>query len=184
MGKIIALDVSLRGTGYAVLDASAPAGATVLRHGCIPTASGGPKVGKGEDTVRRCGEIAAALQEVIEGWPPRLIIAELPTGSQDYYGAKAAGICYGIIGSIRIILDVPLLTVTPQAVKKAAAGRLNASKDDVQRGVLDRFQGLQFRTKVEREAVCDALGAYLAAAGSKGAARDLFLMALAGGSDA
>ena len=172
MGRILALDVSECATGWAVVDAAGPWDLKVVRHGCIVTKPGGKRVGKTEDDIRRCSEIAAAVQEVVEGWLPRLIVAEMPTGSQRASGAKAQGMCLGILGAIRIILDVPCVWITPQAVKKAAGGVLNASKEQVQNGVLDYWPHMEFRNKVEREAVCDALGALMAARGT-----DLYLMA-------
>jgi Holliday junction resolvasome RuvABC endonuclease subunit len=172
MGRIITLDVSECATGWAVVTAQGPDVLTVERHGCIVTKPGGKRVGKTADDIRRCSEIAAAVAEIVEGWPPRLIVAEMPTGSQRAAGAKAMGMCLGILGSVRIILDIPCEWITPQAVKKAAGGKLNATKGEVQAGVLERWPDLQFRNQVEREAVCDALGALLAARGT-----DLYLMA-------
>jgi len=172
MGKIVTLDVSECATGYAVVMAAGDFPEQVLAHGCIVTKPEQNRVSKMHDDVRRVCLLAGDLQGLVERWVPSLIVAELPSWSQSASGAKAQGISLGVLGALRIFTDTPCVWIDPKETKEAATGARKGSKEDVQDGVLAIWPDLEFRNNVEREAVCDALGALVAAR-----ATDLYMMA-------
>ena len=173
MANILTLDPSETATGWAVVEAGPPGTRErILAYGCIVTAPNRVRATKSHDDIRRCSEIALTLRNLCDEYSPALIIAELPTGSQRATGAKAQGIVLGVLGSLRVTQGIPCEWVTPQAVKRATAHILNASKAEVQSAVLREWDDLEFPNKTEREAVCDALGALMAARQT-----DLYLMA-------
>lgn len=172
MGRIITLDVSLRATGFAVVDASQQP-ETLLQYGYIPTMPDKKRKGRRtEDDIRRVSLIVLQLRTLLEEWQPGLIVAELPSWSQSSRGAVAQGISLGILGSLRVINAVPCLWVDPQETKIGATDRKKASKADVQAAVVRVWPALECHNDDEREAVCDSLGALMFARST-----DLYLMA-------
>lgn len=172
MGRIITLDVSLRATGFAVVDASKQP-EKLLQYGYIPTMP--DKNSKGhrtEDDIRRVSLIVVQLRTLLEEWQPGLIVAELPSWSQSSRGAVAQGISLGVLGALRVMNAVPCVFVDPQETKLGATGGKKASKAQVQAAVVRVWPGLECRNDNEREAVCDSLGALMFARST-----DLYYMA-------
>lgn len=60
----------------------------------------------------------------------QVVFVEMPSGSQSASGAKANGICYGVLGSIRAN-GHPFFELTAKAVKVAATGNANATKQQM-----------------------------------------------------
>ena len=172
MGRIIALDVSLRATGFAVVDAGQQP-EKLLQYGYIPTMPDKRRKGRRtEDDIRRVSLIVLQLRTLLEKWQPGLVVAELPSWSQSSRGAVAQGVSLGILGALRVIDAVPCLWVDPQETKTGATGSRKASKGDVQAAVVRVWPALACRNNDEREAVCDSLGALMFARST-----DLYLMA-------
>lgn len=170
MGNIITLDVSLRATGFAVVDArSKPE--RLLTTGYIPTKPD-RKQSRTADDIRSVSIIVEKLQELITRWKPALVVAELPCWSQSSRGAVAQGISVGVLGAVRQISSTPCVWITPQETKIGATGIKNASKSQVQAGILKVWPELTWKNNAEKEAVCDALGALIYARNA-----DLYLMA-------
>lgn len=172
MGRIITLDVSLRATGYAVVDASQQP-EKLLQYGYIPTMPDKKRGGRRtEDDIRRVSQIVLQLRTLLDEWQPGLIVAELPSWSQSSRGAVAQGISLGVLGALRVMNAVPCLWVDPQETKIGATGGRKASKGQVQAAVVRAWPALECRNDDEREAVCDSLGALMFAR-----SMDLYLMA-------
>jgi len=175
MGRIITLDVSLRATGFAVVDAGQQP-ELLLQYGYIPTMPDKKRRGRQtEDDIRRVSLIVLQLRTLLEQWQPALIVAELPSWSQSSRGAVAQGISLGILGALRVMNAVPCLWVDPQETKIGATGGKKASKSQVQTAVARVWPALECRNDDEREAVCDSLGALMFARST-----DLYLMAARG----
>jgi len=133
----MALDVSLANTGWAVVEADGNFPEKLLAGDCIKTTPDPREKTKGADAIRRVAEIVRGLHLAIMHYRPVLLVAELPYGSKDASSAVAQGICYGVVGSVRQLLGIPLHETTPQAGKAAVAGKQNASTDAVQAAVLE-----------------------------------------------
>lgn len=56
-----------------------------------------------------------------------IAFAEVPVGSQSSRAQTSYGVCCGVLGSI----DIPLISVTPTEVKKAATGHGAATKEEM-----------------------------------------------------
>lgn len=164
MGNILALDVSLANTGWAVLRVDGSTPEPLLDFGCIRTAPikrpGAASMGK----LDRGRAYTRELLHVIRAYKPASAVLELPTGSAKHQQQgptmEANGLVIGVFAVLAEWLGLPLHGVTPQAVKKAAAGKNNAAKEAVQAVVLEVWPQVLGATGAEH--VCDALGAVLA----------------------
>jgi len=171
--SILAIDPGFRHTGYAVIGFKAGK-PVILKHGCINTekATKRTKVRVADDTVRCVQEIVRALSGLIRDNAVRGIVAELPTGGGKSANAnKSMGIATAVCGAVAVFHELPAEWVTPSEIKKALTNKRNASKDEVQRAILDEFPGLkdtyihakgQYKGKIRNdfEHVADAVGAY------------------------
>src|SRR5690606_41930035 len=87
-----------------------------------------------DDDAERCKLLAGSLAAVVRGWRPYGAVVELPNGgAQGARANRAMGMATGIVASVLYVLDMPTEWVTPSEVKKAATGRKDAAKEDVQR---------------------------------------------------
>lgn len=162
MGQILALDPSFTATGWALIRDD-----MILACRCIRTTPNHRRRGirVADDDAERTQYLARELHRLIGANGVKGIIAELPSAGAK--GARAIACmarAAAIVQSVAAVLQVPSEWVTPAEVKKAAGGAKNASKEDVERGILARWPDAPLPDlKCEREHVCDALGAYLAA---------------------
>jgi len=169
MGRILALDVSECNTGWAVVTVLGQQPEMILASGTITTAADRKIKPKGADDIRRVSEIAVALREIAKRYEPDAIVAELPYGSQSAAAAKSAGICLGVLGSLRVGLGLPCQWVTPQAGKGAVCGSCKASKEAVQEAIIEVWP--EVGTWKKHEHIADALAGLVVARTS-----DLYLM--------
>ena len=128
------------------------------------------KVSKAEDDGERIDKIARELISVINlakndlgpGEPLR-VACEAPSGSQDARAAKALGMAYAVVRSVFYACGTEFEVITARDAKKALVGVPDASKDEVVARATDLYGvavthvGKKKRTKVEREAISDAL---------------------------
>lgn len=89
----------------------------------------------------QCAEMASELNCIVMHWGIRGIIGELPSGSQSARAAKANGMALALISSVASLLHVPVEWCTPDAVKKAACGKKNASKTEIMDRVIEIYGG-------------------------------------------
>jgi len=166
---ILALDVSLTATGWVVVDTEVEGPEKLVGAGCVRSAPDPKKRRQGrfaEATLERVAHVVRELYIILsQSSPIDLLVAEQPAGSQSFVAALSQGIMYGIIGSIREREKIPCQWVQPAAVKQSAGGSKQASKAKVQAGVLKSWPEISEMklTKVAHEAICDALGALMAA---------------------
>ena len=70
----------------------------------------------------------------------------------------------GAVWTFAVLMNLPLEGYLPHEAKKAATGKMNASKAEVARAVMKRWRDFEYPiAKKHLEAVCDACSAYLAA---------------------
>ena len=160
---ILALDISLAELGIAVFD---PDGRLV--HGeCVITKPVKKKLNTRviDSDHLRVKEIALRLRELHEQYGFRGIVAEVPPGgTQGARSATALGLVKGAVWTLAALMNLPFEGYLPHEAKKAATGKMNASKEEVAAAVKRRWKDFNFpQAKKHLEAVCDACSAYIAA---------------------
>ena len=171
---ILALDISLSGLGVAVFD---PDGRLI--HGeCIITKPINKKlkIRVMDSDHMRIKEIILRLNELHEQYHFKGIVAEVPPGgTQGARSATALGLAKGAVWAFAIMAGnqeyshpnmkgLPFESYLPHEAKKAATGKMNASKEEVIKAVIRRWSGFDFpKAKKHLEAICDACSAFMAA---------------------
>lgn len=164
MSRLIGVDVGFTALGVVIVD-----GDRVLFADTCRTEKTARRRGLrvADDDAERAQQLARFLWGVIQEWRPAGAVVELPTGgSQGARSARAMGMASGVVAAVLEMTALPSEWVTPQEVKRAAAGRKDASKAEVEAAVRERFawpEGFWRRPTVVREHVCDAAGAIMAA---------------------
>lgn len=143
---LLAVDPSLRATGWIVVLLQTE---KVIAAGVIRTTQGTPEERKRQlraDLQLQSGlQIYQALVRVIDFYSPRLAYQEANGGSKSMRAATALARAQQACGdAIASRLGVPPILVSPQAVKKAATGVLNASKQQVEASMRRRFPTADF----------------------------------------
>lgn len=119
-----------------------------------------------DDDAERCQVLARFLLRLIREWRPQGAVVELPHGgAQGARANRSMGMATGVVAAVLEAAGLPAEWVTPSDVKKAAGGRRDASKADVEQAVRRAFtwQAEPPKTRAEAEHVFDAAGALLAA---------------------
>jgi len=160
---ILALDISLSEFGLAVFDSEGK-----LVHGeCIITKPVKKKLNARiiDSDQMRVKEIALRLLELHKQYNFKGIVAEVPPGgTQGARSATALGLAKGAVWAFAALMNLPFESYLPHEAKKAATGKMNASKEEVVAAVKRRWRDFQFPTaKNHLEAICDACSVYLAA---------------------
>lgn len=166
---VLALDPSFRNTGWAVVRLE-PEQEVVLAVGCISTkkANKKQKAFAGDDNHRCAQEIARVLGRLLEEWMPEIVCAEAQAGSKSSKAAMLMGMGWGIISALTEVREVPVLQVTPVAIKEANTGSKKASKDEIEQAVRQRYPEVEalLETAGVKPAQCehvwDALSAAIA----------------------
>lgn len=116
-----------------------------------------------EDLVRRCRELAVALERAIAEWHPAVACAETMSWPRDQKAATRVALAWGIIAAVLERHGIPLVQASPQEVKKALCGRKDASKDDVQLAVENAVEAVTWPAqKTLHEHAADAIAVVLA----------------------
>lgn len=157
--RVLAVDPGECATGWAVLEEG-----RVVATGTIRTKKDPAIKPLANDHARRIGQIARELLGVLREHDVKLLVAEMPNaGAKSATALAAMARVAGLTATFAELCGLPHLWVTPTQVKRATTGRRHASKQDVEAGVRARWPGHRFaETKIEREHVVDALGAYMA----------------------
>ena len=160
---ILALDISLSEFGIAVFDSEGR-----LVHGeCVITKPVKKKLNTRviDSDHLRVKEISPRLRELHEQFNFKGIVAEVPPGgTQGARSAATLGLAKGAIWNFAALFNLPFENYSPQEAKKAATGKMNASKEEVATAVKRRWKDFDFpQAKKHFEAVCDACSVYLAA---------------------
>jgi Holliday junction resolvasome RuvABC endonuclease subunit len=132
---LLSLDIAGANMGYSIWNTG-----SVLSCGVIKTEkSKGKRILVSDDYFRRSTELYAGLYAVMHTWKPSGVIGELPSGSQNAVAAKLLGIATCAVACACHVASLPFEGCTQQAVKKAACGRNDASKDDIMDAVAEKL---------------------------------------------
>lgn len=119
-----------------------------------------------DDDAERCQTLASVLDDFYRTHEPHLVVVELPTGgAQGARANRAMGMATGVVAAWVALHAIPAEWVTPGEVKRAAAGRKDATKAQVEEAVLEAFvwpENWGMRPTVEREHQADAAAAVMA----------------------
>jgi Holliday junction resolvasome RuvABC endonuclease subunit len=168
MSSIMGIDAGFTHTGIVVVEDN-----KVVHHETVRTKKDSHKkaVRVADDDAERCRVLTAALQKVIQEYEPAAAFVELPSGgAQGARANRTMGMAAAFVVAVLEVFQVPAEWVTPGMVKKAAAGRKDASKQDVQDAVKETFDWSEhplggYKWQVEHAA--DAAGALLAGRGGQ-----------------
>lgn len=138
---VVAFDPSFTATGWVVtsLVLERPIAAGVI-HTAPP-----PKTDRRHQTAaqmdgRRGLKIRRCAKAVLDRWPPAIVAIEGCAGSKS--AKAAAALARGqqaVLDAVDEMLGSEPIFVTLQAVKKAATGRNNGTKDEVERAMRERW---------------------------------------------
>ena len=160
---ILACDPSLTAWGFVVMTWD---GEVMPWRGCIQTAKSPKKVNMraGDDLVRRVSEINRRLLEVMNTVDVKMIVSELPHGSQSAAGARMIGAVVGILQTISDVERIPLEWYSERDAKVSAGLKPSASKEEVVTNIRHRYNlRFDYSTNSERkiaEAQSDAMLIY------------------------
>lgn len=168
--RVIGLDCGLASFGFAVIQLE-PDVTHVLDLGAIKTKPSAKKekTFASDDTLRRAQEIHHRVDGLIERFDVKAIAAESMSfpriGKQVMVKAcQQLGVAWGIIAAIASSRSLPVVQLSPQALKKAVAGSTTASKEQVQEALAARYGADLFAelNKGDVEHAADALGSVVA----------------------
>ena len=160
---VLGLDPSLTAFGWALV--SLEERPRVISAGCIRAKLAKRRTKSAPKTAgsaARLAAIARGVLEVLDAQKPDRVVSECPTGGRNAATAKALGQSFAITVTCCEVAGRPAAFVTPLAVKRAATGSTDASKDDVAAGV-ERLTGWRSSasTAPAREAEADAVAVAL-----------------------
>lgn len=165
--KVLGIDPGLAHLGWAVVHLE-PDGERLGALGVVKTVKrSGQGVLVTDDLHRRGMELARALVGILDQHQPVAVCAESISYPRNASASASIGRAWGILDSELERRGLPLISASPQAIKKAATGRLSASKEEVADALDARFGGrlaplLAAMPKAAREHPADAVGAVVA----------------------
>lgn len=162
---ISAIDVGFAATGHAELELT-EAGWQVRSSRAILTCSEVKRrhLHVADDDARRMTELALELGAAISY--SSAAVVELPSGgAKSARALRAMALASGAVIAVVAGKRIPVEWFTPRQTRIAGGGAACASKEHVIRGVEKRFPGYgaNCRSRVELEAVADALATFMAA---------------------
>lgn len=135
---LLSLDVGFSATGYTVWRSGRVVACGVVRT--QKTKAKGVLVSS--DTAARCCVLASGLQDLFSRFEIGGVIGELPGGgSQNARAAHQFGLAMGATITCCHMAGLPAEWVTPQAVKRAMTGKLEASKTEIMDLAIDMLGG-------------------------------------------
>ncbi|MFA5205130.1 MAG: crossover junction endodeoxyribonuclease RuvC [Lentisphaeria bacterium] len=131
-GRILGLDVSLRCTGYGVVDPDGRGGFRAVDCGVIRTTAKHPL----SECLRR---LAGGIRELIDAYHPEVAAIEGGFFFKNARTAMVLGAARGVAIAWLAERDVPLYEYAPMRAKQAVCGFGNASKEQVAQIVATRL---------------------------------------------
>jgi len=143
--RMLAIDPGFKNTGVAVLEFNDDEW-FIIHTSLIKTEKSSKKLGVrvADDTVRRCEEIARALQKIIDNTKVSLFAVETPSGGGKSASAvKAMALATGVVSTVIALNKKPAVWCTPTDVKKATIGTKTASKLAIMDYACEKFPTLR-----------------------------------------
>jgi Holliday junction resolvasome RuvABC endonuclease subunit len=155
--NILAFDPSITAFGWAVMCNN-----QVVACGCIKTAPSEKKlrIRKGDDRTRRITEINTILIKIIEDNDIKLIVSELPHGSQSAVAATALGMVTGQVQTLADAFSIGIEWYSEADSKKNALGKKAAEKQEMIKKMKSIYEVPWTGIKYKDEAIADAIAIY------------------------
>lgn len=84
-----------------------------------------------DDNFVRAREISKALLGLVAHHGVRIICAESMSFPRSSSVAAKVAMVWGVLANLTNLYDLPMLQATPQKIKKAVCGKINASKEEI-----------------------------------------------------
>lgn len=155
---IMTHDPSFTAWGYAIVNANGE----TKTNGCIKTVSMHKvlRIRKGDDTIRRIGEINAVILEEIEKHGVNYMLCELPHGSQNASAAVMVGAVAAIIQTISDTMGIPVDWYSEADSKKALLNKTSATKKETIDRICELYDVPLPKAMYQQEAICDAMAVF------------------------
>lgn len=163
---VVGIDAGFTATGLVAVDLEH---GRVVQSACLRTQKTTTKraVRVADDDAERCADIARGVVEFLHRQGPQVVVVELPGGAAKGARAqRAMALATGVVVTVLALGGYAAEWVTPGQGKKAATGRRDASKQDVEAAVRAHYEwapGTLPKVAAQREHICDAAAAVLAA---------------------
>lgn len=160
MKTILTNDPSITEWGWSVIDVETK---KVKSCGCIKTSPEHKKlrIRKSDDTCRRISEINCRLLKIIKHFGVKMILTELPHGSQNANAMKMIGIVTAIMQTISDSLFIPLESYSEGDAKKFLLNKRSATKQEVMNEIKKLYPTVKWTgTKYKDEAIADSLAIF------------------------
>lgn len=143
---VLGIDGGLASMGYAVVRLD-PVGETVLAMGVIRTEKSSAKrrVLASDDVDRRAVEIAHELEALQVAYAIRAVCQESMSFPPSSSVSAKLGVARGVVAAHTARFGLPRVGESPQGIKKAVAGQKNASKEQVEAAVRERYCGKPYQ---------------------------------------
>jgi Holliday junction resolvasome RuvABC endonuclease subunit len=158
-GSILACDPSLTAWGWSIIKPNGD----VAAAGVVKTKPADKKlrIRKGDDFVRRINELYYELTGVIKKHNVKIIVSELPHGSQSATAAKALGAVTALMQVTANFYGVGLEWYSEGDCKAAVLQRRSVSKADMITAISKLYKDVPWQgNKVANEAIADSLAVY------------------------
>lgn len=161
---ILGLDPGFANLGWALLDCSS-AQPWCVAGGVIRTKPD-RSVARCDDNVRRCGDLADAINELHKDHRFAFIAAEAQSWTRHANADRAVAQAWGVIAALSEVHGCPVIQLRPQDVKLKIAGSRSASKGALQNMIEHQVgnarEMLQPLAKSHQNHASDALAVALA----------------------
>jgi len=156
MSITIGIDPGFANIGVAVVDAT-NSGLVVksMRVFCTKKCANTKYVA--DDNLRRAKDIYSFFIDLITHWRADGLVVERMTYPRNASTAAKTAMFWGVLVSISEELDLPIVSISSQQVKKHICGDRTASKNDIIKALNDKFKIVTEVPKTKQEHCYDAL---------------------------
>lgn len=139
---VVGIDGGLAALGWAALRLE-PTGEVPHALGVFATAPSARRrhVLAADDNLRRARELARSLAGVLDLYRPAVLALEAMSAPRNAASAAKLSMSLGVVAALAEARGLPLVAASPQEVKRALCGRLDASKEDVAAAVVRCLPG-------------------------------------------
>lgn len=169
---IVGLDPGFANLGWSVMTWRGEK-LEVVDFGCWHTVKATKKahVLATEDNLQRCQELAGKLRQFWSDYKVAAVCSEAMSFPRSASVAAKMALVWGVIADITYSTNTPIVSPTPQRIKKALCGAGNTGKADVQEAVCKLYPESRARIEAmlvkDREHAVDSLAAIIASKDSE-----------------
>ena len=175
--RVLCLDPGFEWFGWSVVELRLHGEVVICDMGLIRTEKSNKKlnVRDADDNFRRWRDISTQLELLRKDWCVRVVCMEAYSPVRSSSVAAKLGGVYGILSAVCEISKVPVLSISPQEVrrklgatsKEAVAFAVKARfSDSTSAACIRRFEGQYKKVKANHTHAWDSLGVFIACEGS------------------